>query len=299
MLPDDFCRQDIEKISLEILKHSKALDVFPTPVSKIVEYSELVVSECIDLSKVEHSFIEKASTKFSNLIKNVRGILDRREKTIYLDLTQLPSRQTFVKLHEVGHHVLPWQEKSMSFLDDDETLDSETKTQFEAEANFFASATLFQNDRFIDEMEKLPLSLNSSKYIAKHFGASIHASLRRYVEFSKNRCALVVLENISSKGQVAKCNLRNAFFSKKFKKEFGDIDLPNALGYTWPFVQDYYHKIKFKTDGFLSLITLNGQVNFTYHFFNNGYNGFVFLFPLGEKKRSRTKIIVTASALQN
>lgn len=291
---DDFSRQDIEKISFEILKQSKALDVFPTPVSKIVEYSELVVSKGIDLSKVEHSFLKKASTQFSTLIKNVRGILDRREKIIYLDLTQLPSRQTFVKLHEVGHHVLPWQEKSMSFLDVDETLDPETKIQFEAEANFFASATLFQNDRFLEEMEKLPLSLNSPKYLAKYFGSSIHAALRRYVECSKNRCALIVLENISSKGKFVKCKLRDMFYSRKFEKEFGDIDLPTELGYTWPFVQDYYFERRYKTDGLLALTTLNGKTDFTYHFFNNGYNGFVFLFPIGEKKRSRTKIVITS-----
>lgn len=292
---DDFSRQDIEKISFEILKQSKALDVFPTPVSKIVEYSDLVVSKGIDLSKVEHSFIEKASTQFSALIKNVRGILDRREKTIYLDLNQLPSRQTFVKLHEVGHHVLPWQEKSLSFLDDDETLDAETKIQFEAEANFFASTTLFQSDRFLEEMEKLPLSLNSPKYLAKHFGSSIHAALRRYVECSKNRCALIVLENISSKGKFVKCQVRDVFYSGKFTKTFGDIGLPNELGYTWPFVQDYYFNRRYKTDGFLTLTTLNGEADFTYHFFNNGYNGFVFLFPIGEKKRSRTKIVITAN----
>jgi len=51
---------------------------------------------------------------------------------------------------------------------------------------------------------------------------------------------------------------------------------------------------KFKKDGFISLPTKDGSVDFTYHFFNNSYNAFVFLFPVGEKKSTRTKIIISS-----
>ena len=40
--------KDIEKISLEILKDSKSLDVFPTPIDRIVSYVDLKVSSNID-----------------------------------------------------------------------------------------------------------------------------------------------------------------------------------------------------------------------------------------------------------
>lgn len=132
--------------------------------------------------------------------------------------------------------------------------------------------------------------------LAKHFGASIHSSLRRYVEYSKNRCALIVLQDITPRGTVAKCTVRNIFSSERFEKGFGNIQIPFELGFTWGFVQDYYLKRKFKKDGVILLPTDNGEVEFNYHFFNNGFNAFVFIFPEGEKKSTSTKIIMTNSA---
>ena len=122
--------------------------------------------------------------------------------------------------------------------------------------------------------------------------------MRRYVECSKNRCALIVLENVTAKGAQPKCFLRDKFQSDKFTKTFGDINIPIELGYTWTFVQDYYNRRKFKKDGSITFFTESGETNFVYHFFCNGYNAFVFLFPVGEKKSSRTKIIVTDKSFQ-
>lgn len=42
---DDFSLKEIEKISIEVLKQSKSLDVFPTPISKIITYSEFVIGK--------------------------------------------------------------------------------------------------------------------------------------------------------------------------------------------------------------------------------------------------------------
>ena len=44
--------KDIEKISLEILKDSKSLDIFPTPIDKIVSYVNLTVSSNVDISQI-------------------------------------------------------------------------------------------------------------------------------------------------------------------------------------------------------------------------------------------------------
>jgi|JI7StandDraft_1071085.scaffolds.fasta_scaffold39539_1 Zn-dependent peptidase ImmA (M78 family) len=289
-------QKDIEKVSYEILKGSKSLDVFPTPINKIVEYAELVVRSDIDVSQVHEGYISKTTDALTRALSKLRGALDRKQRTIYLDLSQMKTKQGFVKLHEVGHDVLPWQKKIHTYLeDDDDSLGGHTNEEFEAEANFFASATLFQQDRFIDELNKYSLSLDSSIQLSKQFGASIHATLRRYVECSKNRCALLVLENISAKGTVPKCNLRDKFQSAKFSATFGELVVPNEFGYTWDFVPPYYHGKKMKIDGSITLTTENGEADFNYHFFCNSYNAFVFLFPYGEKKSSRTKIIITDS----
>lgn len=286
-------KRDIEKISFEILRGSKSLDVFPTPVDQIVAYSELVVRNDIDISSIHHSYIDKANSVLKRALSKVRGLFDRIEKTIYLDLSKGFNRKSFVKLHETAHGILPWQRKIHDILgDDDNSLNPDYNDEFEAEANFFASLTIFQHDRFIDELSKLNLGIEAAMHLAKHFGASIHASLRRFVDCSNNRCALIILEDLSRSGTPS-CALRNFIASKKFSKEFGEITLPPRLECCWAFVQDYCYRRKFKKDGLVTLTTEVGEINFTYQFFFNGYNAFVFLYPVGEKKSSRTKIVIS------
>lgn len=286
-------KKDIENISHEILKASKSLDVFPTPIDNIVQYSDLIIADGIDLKSLEKKY---KSFFFSEVLKSglskVRGFLDRSEKLIYLDLDQKESRKSFVKLHETGHNVLPWQKKTLQFLDDDESLNLDVKEEFEAEANYFASITLFQNDRFLNEVKKYELGIPSALQLSKHFGASGHATLRRYVETSKKRCALLVLESLSNKGQVVSGNFRNAFYSPSFEKEFGQINWPEKFGYKWSFMQDHCFNKKMNLDGKIHLSTANGSSGFNYHFFNNTFNGFVLIFPKGESKKTRSKIIV-------
>ena len=54
-------------------------------------------------------------------------------------------------------------------LEDDEITISEiVKDEFEAEANYFASATLFQLERFDEELNKLPLEIGNSFELSKN-----------------------------------------------------------------------------------------------------------------------------------
>lgn len=287
-------KNDIEQISLDLLKQSKALDQFPTPVDQIVQCSDLIVAQGIDLSHVEDSFFSRATSNAVALMEKVRGFLDRREKKIYLDLSQSTNRKNFVKLHETGHGILPWQREIMAFIDDDSTLDPLTDEEFEAEANYFASATLFQLDRFDIEISQLPLSLETVMYLSKHFGASVHATFRRYVEHSKKRCALLVLKNPLLKDPFAKCEVRNYFQSTSFTNDFGIVTWEKELNDTLSFVQEYCNGRRYHLDGTIELLTEEGSSLFNYHFFNSTYNAFVFFFPKGEKIRSRAKFILNA-----
>lgn len=286
--------KDIEKVSFDLLKGSKSFDVFPTPVDKIVDYSELLVNTNINISSIHESYLTKATDALFKAVAKIRGLLDRKKKTIYLDLSQLASRKNFVKLHEVGHGVLPWQKNVHDIIeDDDDSLSAHATEEFEAEANYFASVTLFQHDRFNNELNKLNLGIESAIHLSKLFGASIHATLRRYVECSVKRCALIVLENVSAIGSVPKCSKRGFFASKRFLQTFGNLELPDEFGFTWDFAKDYYLKKRGIRTGSVPLSTENGVADFHYHFFNNSYNGFVLLYPSGEKQTSRTRIIVS------
>lgn len=284
---DSYTKQQIEKIANELLKSSNALDKFPTPVDDIVAHADLLVATGVDLSKIETSFFKKLTLDVSKVLSKVRGMLDRKEKTIYLDLSQPATRKNFVKLHEAGHHLLPWQKAIFDCVDNDQTLSHEVHEQFEEEANYFASTVLFQHDRFQDQMSKLDLSIGATISLAKTFGASNHATMRKFVEASTKRCALLVLEKHELAGNTALYKVRDYFQSQKFTASFGLIIWPDQLGYTWEFVKDYFHKRKMKTDGTLTLTTEAGEEEFEYHFFNTTYNGFVLMFPQKENKKSR------------
>jgi hypothetical protein len=237
--------KDIENVSFDILKQSKSLGVFPTPVNSIVQYCDLKVDTENCLSKIPKNYLAKASETLKRAIRKVKGAVDRREKVIYLDLTQSSNRQRFVKLHETGHDALPWQRKIFDHYDDEITLDPDTKIEFEAEANFFASGTLFQLDRFEEEAKLLELTIQSPIALGKKFGASIHATIRRYVEKSPKRCALLVLE----KDGLLKIKVRNYFQSVSFTNEFGALSWPEYLGPDSAFILDCTFGRKMRMDG--------------------------------------------------
>lgn len=289
-------KNDIENISLELLKESHALDVFPTPIDPIIRCSSLLVADDFDLSRIDQRFIDRVNSELKDeyvkSIGSVRGFLDRADRKIYLDQRQQKTRQNFVKLHEVGHHVLHWQKEILAHLDDDDSLRIETELEFEAEANYFASTTLFQHDRFLSEMDKLGLGIKSPMNLAKRFGSSNHAAIRKYVELSSNRCALLVLEKIAERGTQPECFKKDFFMSTNSILTFGDVELPTRFGYKWEFVKDYYFKRRFHEKGEINLTTSNGSADFTYHFFDNKYNAFVLLFPIGEFKSSKINVIM-------
>lgn len=282
-------KTEIETISMDLLKQSKSIDVFPTPVNSLVQFADLRIDGNVDLSKIDKSYLESisenAAKKVIESLNQVRGLLDRKDKTIYLDQSLLQSRQNFVKLHETGHEMLYWQKNILSYIDDDMTLDLSIKEEFEAEANYFASTTLFQNDRFEHKMSKLKFGIHAPMDLAKHFGSSNHAAMRKYVECSNKRCALLVLSDVSKIGQQPICSKRDYFVSQSFTETFGETYLPDKFGYKWSFTKDYYFdRSRCHEKGSITLDTENGTADFRYHYFNNTYNAFVLLFPIGEDK---------------
>jgi len=287
--------KDIEDVAFDVLKQSKTLGVFPTPVNKIVQFSELKINNHQDLSSIPKNYAGKTSELLKKALRKLNGVLDRKEKTIYINPNQIESRKSFVKLHEVGHEALPWQREMYELIEEDDlTISLDTDDEFESEANYFASSVLFQLDRFEEEMNKLPLEIGSPMQLAKMFGGSNHATLRRYVEHSNKRCALLILKDASIKDM--NCGVRNYFQSDSFYKEFGRLRWPDNLDVKWPFVQDYIMTKKrlHKNGSFSYAKNGGGELHFDYHYFDNTWNAFVLIFPIGEKQRSRTKFIYSS-----
>jgi hypothetical protein len=287
--------RDIEDIARKILKGSRTYGVIPTPVDKIVSYVELRVAQGLSLGGKDQDFFSRTFEGIGRVSRKVLGLLDFLTKTVYVDIEQPVSRVRFVKLHEVGHEACDWQREAYRW-DDETTLSPETRQLFEKEASFFASAVLFQLDRFDERAAGLALGLKSAILLARQFDASTHATLRRYVQYSTKRCALLVLEQPDVYPQYG-ARVRDFFASPSFSKEFGEIDWPEVCGLAFPFITDTISRRRLHEDGELDLrIPSGGIETFEYHYFNNSYNIFVFIKPPGEAIRSRTKIIVATNS---
>jgi hypothetical protein len=283
---------EIDKIVKNLLMVSGAWGKFPTPVDQIVRYAELQVERGIDLSKVEPGFFTKKFDFLSRALTKAIGIVDFRQKVIYLDHSQIESRKNFIKLHEVGHKALTWQSELLGFMDDESTIEPCVKDEFEREANYFASDALFQVERFDDEAARLPLCIKSPQVLAHKYGGSNHASIRRYVERSKKRCAVLVLHKPEQNGEYS-AKIRDYFQSVAFTAEFGEIAWPGtACGMDWVFVKELKRGRRWHEDGQIALkVGCGSMMTFKYHFFNNTYNSFVLILPEGEHIKSRTVIV--------
>ena len=119
---------EIEKITRNILITSKAWGRFPTPVDTIAQLAELQIENGVDLSAVEPGFFTANFHFVKTALSKVIGLVDFRQKTIYLDHKQLPSRKNFVKLHEVGHKACSWQ-SALGYMDDEATIDPDIKEE--------------------------------------------------------------------------------------------------------------------------------------------------------------------------
>lgn len=283
-------KNDIEKIAYNFLKESKSLGVYPTPIKNLLNYSELVISKNIDLSKIHESYFTKKFNVLKSAMTKLIGLVDFREKTISVDLSiKNNARKKFIKLHEVGHFVLPWQKKMYGYLDDEKNLSVNADDLCEQEANHFASSTLFQLDLFEHEAQKLSLNLDSAISLSKKFGSSIHSSLRRYVEYSNRKCGLIVLEKFDTTTMSSK--LKDLFYSKGLYSEIGHYTLPNNLDLNYPFMSSLLEN-KMIGNGTFALKFGTSTMSFDYQYFNNTYNHFIFMYPRGETNKTRTNIIL-------
>lgn len=282
---------DIDKVVYDILKQSRSFDIYPTPVEAIVNYAELRIDKEVGLHNIPNHYISKKIDALKSALAKVFGALDRRKKIIYISPDLPNSKKSFVQLHEVGHHALPWQRDIFEYVEDEISLSPDVREQFEAEANFFASASLFQLDRFEREAATLPLEISTVKYLAGKFGASMQATFRRYVERTHKRAALLVLKEPVC--FACPLTVRNWFVSKGFSLAFPGIQLPETFTSDYPFIQDFYKNRRWIDNPKSVSLTVDAEnVEFEYRFFFNTRNVFVLITPPGEKISTRKSIVV-------
>jgi len=195
----------------------------------VIEAAKIVVAEedVLELDFLSN-LRKQAGGALRRALAKVLGVLDATARIIYIDKTVHAVKQTFLKLHETAHAVLPWQRDIFVVAEECErTLAPEIADAFEREANAFASEVLFQLDAFSDEANALKTGILVPVRLSKRYGASIYSSIRRYVNKNARACAVLVIEPPSL------CPRRG--FVAKFRREVVSSEFSRTVGpLTWP-----------------------------------------------------------------
>lgn len=228
----DAQRQLIRKHARLALESAEAIGVYPTPVAAVMEAAKVEVA---DEDALDEGFLarlrKKAGSALRRAVSKVLGVLDVVARLVYLDRSLLLVKQTFVKLHETAHAILPWQRSIYAVTEDcEKTLAPEISESFEREANVFASDVLFQLDAFINEANDYEFGIKVPLKLCRRFGSSTYAAIRRYVSENHRACAVLVLnppELCDGDGFVA--SLRRVITSTEFRHLFGDLNWPESV----------------------------------------------------------------------
>ncbi len=235
---DDYSLEDdkrrlIRKHAESALKKANALGCVPTPIEEVLAASKVVVAE---ESVLDERFLKKLRMKAGGALRRalskVWGVLDAAARVIYLDKSVLVVKQTFLKLHETAHAVLPWQRTLFVVAEDCQmTIAPEISESFEREANAFAAEVLFQLDTFSEEANDHNFNILVPVRLAKKYRASIYTAIRRYVTGSPRACMVLVLEPpqpCPDHGYIAK--IRRDVVSPEFARIIGQLNWPEFFG---------------------------------------------------------------------
>jgi hypothetical protein len=232
----------VEKHARQLLDRAAAWNRLPTPIDDIVAAAKLQVAPkgIFDAASFLE-FVKKKTAAATHFLKaalsKVLGIYDANELIIHIDDSVGKTKQSFLKLHETGHHELPAHRKIYRlFQDCEQTLAPHVADQFEREANNFARFALFQGDTFKVRAADMAMGVRTPIDLAKIFGASVYASAREFARTHHKACVVYVLEPIVFiPGGGAKAQVRRIEPSPSFRAQFGCpmdlmVDVDHALG---------------------------------------------------------------------
>ena len=106
----------VEEQAHRLLDRADAWDRYPAPVDDILAAAKvrLAPTSAFDPAAIISYLRGKtaiAQSRIKSAITKIFGIYDASEALIHVDNTVVEARQTFVTLHETGHHDIPWHRK--------------------------------------------------------------------------------------------------------------------------------------------------------------------------------------------
>lgn len=291
MKPDDSTLTHQDRLIIEaraklLLDKAGAWEIFPVPIEELLAAANVKVapSSAFDpialLSYLKGKAVE-VGNKVKSALSKVLGLYDAAEGIIHVDDTVVKARQTFLKLHETGHHDIPTHKKLFRFFQDcEQTLAPEIADQFEREANNFARYALFKGGRFAQEAADCKFELRTPIKLATRFGASVYASVREFARTNPRACIVYALEPIEFvPGVGAQAQVRRIEASPSYLTQFGmpgggHITLDHPLGSVLPVGR------KMTRPTSIALVDRNGDVHECLaEAFDTTYNVFILVYP--------------------
>ena len=277
----------VEEQARNLLDRADAWKRFPVPVDDILLAAkvELAPTNAFSAPAII-SYLVGRATDASALIKSaiskVFGLYDAAEAVIHVDSTVVAAKQTFLKLHETGHHNIPTHRKMFRFFQDcSKTLDPDIADQFEREANNFARFLLFKGSTYSEHAADFPFEIKTPMKLAKKFGASVYASAREFARTNHRACAVLALNPIENIGGFGlRAVVRRVEPSLSFVAQFGipSIEAVTPGHFLWPVVPIGRRMTKPVS---LWLSDINGQQHECLaEAFDTTYNILILLYPI-------------------
>ncbi len=106
-----------------------------------------------------------------------------------------PGRKRFVAAHELGHFEMHKSQNIVTSCSDRDMLFWQHAHNEEAEANDFAVEILMPEDLFKPRCDKKNPTIGFIEELSDEFQTTLTATALRYIEFTPERCALIVSED--------------------------------------------------------------------------------------------------------
>jgi IrrE N-terminal-like domain len=210
----DFARRrQLPRLVERALRDAEVADVFPTPLGELQRV--LGIEQVVSIDELPDPPDARVPPRW----KKILGALLYREKTIFVDFSQGEERSNFTEAHETAHQMIPWHEDAF-ILDHEATLFREVKEGLEEEANYGATALIFQNGRFHRRALEYERSISTPILLAPEYRASRHATIRHYVEMHPEQLALLITGRFTNNGCLP---IWKAVESNSFRERFGPL----------------------------------------------------------------------------
>jgi Zn-dependent peptidase ImmA (M78 family) len=301
MLDDLDSGAEIARRTEKLLRAADADDRLPTPVANIVSAAKLKEAEESWLSESSLAGVpDYLARKMRKLRGKAHAALDRKTHEIHIspDIDHDGQRR-FKTLHEVIHDILPWQD-DVAYADDGMTLSWLTRQKFEQEANQGGAELLFQRELFQTMAADYVVGFPAIIDLADRFGASIHASFRRYVETHKRPMAGVVLDRSPCQTGPVGYKRREAISSIAWTDQYDSPwDWPKVLlGQPYGFVDCITLLTGIDVPRLtISYPNLNSEpTELHVELFSNSYRIFVLLWVPRRERFKRKRILAPATA---